>query len=185
MTASATVHGRIHHPAWALHAIALVAPAVGLWLMSAAIGIAGASAAGVIIVGGAIIWRDIRTRTIPNRWVLTLALVGLAMCGASAVADNRPDLFLTGAIAAAATFAGYFAFGLVGWVGYGDAKLAASLALVASVTAGASALLILPCAILLGGVQRVVCARLVRNQSSRPHAPALVAAALILLIASC
>ena len=140
-----------------------------------------ASVAAVVVVGGLIAWRDARTRTISNRWVVTLAAAGIALSLSYVAVRHHPEMLLTTAFAAAAAFAGYFAFGLLGWVGFGDAKLAAALALVTSVAVGASSTLLLPGAVLLGGAQRVLFARLVQQQTRQPHGPALVIAALILL----
>lgn len=159
----------------------IVVLAAVLSLMGVTLSLWWASVAAVVVVGGMIAWRDVRTRTIPNRWVVTLATAGIALSLSSAVVRHHPAMLLTTVVAATAAFAGYFAFGLLGWVGFGDAKLAAALALVTSVAVGASATLLLPCAVLLGGAQRILFARLVQQRTHQPHGPALVIAALILL----
>lgn len=158
----------------------IVVLAAVLSLVGVTLSLRWASVAAVVVVGGMIAWRDVRTRTIPNRWVVTLATAGIALSLSSAVVRHHPAMLLTTVFAAAAAFAGYFVFGLLGWVGFGDAKLATALALVTSVAVGASSMLLLPCAVLLGGAQRILFARLVQR-THQPHGPALVIAALILL----
>jgi Flp pilus assembly protein protease CpaA len=129
----------------------------------------------VVVVGGTIARHDVRTRTIPNRWVVTLATAGVALSLSSPVVRHHPEILLP-TVFAAALVAGYFAFGLMGWVGFDDAKLAGGLALVTSVAVGSSSTLSIPCAVLLGGAQRILFARLVERRTPQPHASALMAA---------
>lgn len=139
--------------------------------------------AAAVIAGGVVIARhDIQTLTIPNRFVLPLFTAAAAQVVVAAIVEHRPAAVADAALSSGVAFTVYFAFGLAGWTGLGDAKLAAALSLAASVTTGTAALLVVPGALLLAGLSRLRY-RPARTPSSRqPHAPALVGATASLLV---
>lgn len=69
-------------------------------------------------------WRDVLTRTIPNRIVLIVAAIGLAARSTEGLSP-----LLLSAATAAAVFAVLLVFAMRGWLGGGDVKLAAALAI--------------------------------------------------------
>lgn len=69
-------------------------------------------------------WRDVLTRIIPDRIVLIVAAIGIAV---RAAAGWSP--LLLSAATAAAVFVVLLAFAMRGWLGGGDVKLAAAVAL--------------------------------------------------------
>lgn len=162
----------------ALAAIAFIAPGSDLyrWALAAA-----------ILAGGGVIARhDVQTLTIPNRFVLPLFIAAAVQAVVAAIVEHRPAAVAVAALAGGVAFSVYVVLGLAGWVGFGDAKLAAALGMAASITTGTAALLIVPGALLLGGLSRLLHGFLhdfARTRSHRqPHAPALVGAAACLLV---
>lgn len=158
----------------ALAAIAFVAPGSDLyrWALAAA-----------ILAGGGVTARyDVQTLTIPNRFVLPLFITAAAQVVAVAIVEHRPAVVANAALGSGVTFSLYVVFGLAGWVGFGDAKLAAALGMAASITTGAAALFLVPGALLLGGVSRLRPRCIQRPSRRLPHAPALVGATACLLV---
>ncbi len=139
--------------------------------------------AAVAIAGGLIAVYDVRTLTLPNRFTGPLAAAaGVQVCVVAAITANAWVLG-EAAISAGVLFAVYAAMGFAGHVGFGDAKLAAGLGLAAAIPAGLGAIYILPAAILLGGLARIIRTLAKRPGKTQPHGPALVIATLLVMIA--
>lgn len=136
-----------------------------------------ALAAAVAIGAGAIGANDAVSLKLPNRF--TGAFAAAAGIQALAVALIRDDwaIALWAAVAGVALFLIYVVLGVVGWVGFGDAKFAAGLAIAAGIPAGLGALYVFPVAIVVTGIWRLGS----RRQTHRPHGPALAIAAVLVM----
>lgn len=142
-----------------------------------------ALAAAVFLGSGVPAVIDIRTLTLPNRYTAALAAAAAIQAVTHSWATVDPSPALWAALAAVLATTVYLALGAVGWVGFGDAKLAAGLALAAGIISGPWALFLAPLAIVLSGPVRVL-GILVRNRAGHPHGPALVLAAVAIMTAS-
>jgi leader peptidase (prepilin peptidase)/N-methyltransferase len=139
--------------------------------------------AAVAIVGGLIAAYDARTFTLPNRFTGPFATAAAFQVGVVAYTTEDGWVLGEAAISAAVLFGVYAAMGFAGHVGFGDAKLAAGLGLVAAIPAGLGAIYILPAAILLASAARIPRLIARRPRKTQPHGPALVIATLLVMIA--
>lgn len=158
----------------ALATIALLAPGSELYRWGIAVA--------VIAGAGSIALYDVQTMTIPNRFVLPLFIAAGAQVVIAASVELRPAVIADAVLAGGVAFSVYVVFGLAGWVGFGDAKLAAALSMAASITTGMAAPLIVPGALLLGGLSRLRLRGVQKSHHRHPHAPALVGATTCLLV---
>lgn len=134
-----------------------------------------------LIVAAAIVIAvvDLRTLTLPNRFVAPLAaaavvqVMGGVFYGRSAVATVT---------AAAVVFGAYAVMAALGWCGFGDAKFAGALTLLVALYSGFLAIYLVPVAILLSSVQIAVSRALRRPERRHPHGPAIAAAAVLLVL---
>jgi leader peptidase (prepilin peptidase)/N-methyltransferase len=147
------------------------APAWSPWAVIAAVALAAGWIAAV----------DARTRRLPNRLVGPFGAASALLVIVVAIA-SRSWAPIWWALAAAA-LAGvlYLAMGLAGWVGLGDVKFAAALALPVAAVAGGAALWLTPVAVACSGVWLLV--RRIGGDASRrqAHGPALAAGAVLLM----
>ncbi len=130
---------------------------------------------------------DIRTGLLPNRWTGPFALAGLLQVFVACAGTQRwfgvaaPCL-----LGAVLTTSLYLLLGLLGWVGFGDVKFAAGLALFVAIPAGWAGIYLFPLAMAFSALSRVL--RWVAGAPQRPHSahgPALASALATLMIAGC
>lgn len=129
---------------------------------------------------------DYRTGLLRNRWTAPFALAGLIqVLLASAGLHSWFEVALPCLVGAAITSSLYLLLGLLGWVGFGDVKYAAGLAMFVAIPAGWAGLYLLPLAFALSGVPRLVRWIAVRPLPIRSaHGPALATAFAILMFAA-
>jgi prepilin signal peptidase PulO-like enzyme (type II secretory pathway) len=99
---------------------------------------------------------DGRTHKLPNRYTGPLALAAAIQVIAFSIRAGDPWSLLWAGIAAAVTFVLFAAMALRDYVGFGDVKYAAALALAVAITTGLMAIWIMPVAVLLGAGGRGV-----------------------------
>lgn len=135
----------------------------------------------VAVVGGAIAVYDARTLTLPNRFTGPLAAGAAVQLVTVAMVTYDAWQLAAGLIAAVALFAVYAALGFAGHVGFGDAKFAAGLGLIAAIPAGLAAVYLLPVALLIGGSWRGIRLIMRRPRTPQPHGPALAIATVLVM----
>ncbi|WP_435740169.1 prepilin peptidase [Clavibacter nebraskensis] len=126
---------------------------------------------------------DARTLRLPNCLVGPLAVVGLVQAIGIAALTGDATQALVPLSAAGITSLLYLACGLARWMGYGDVKFAGALSLSIAIYAGWAAIYLLPLAIMIGAVQRIV--ERLRGGSGpggRAHGPAITIAGLVLVV---
>jgi leader peptidase (prepilin peptidase)/N-methyltransferase len=128
--------------------------------------------------GGALAIIDIRTLTLPNRYVAAIVSAGLVQAAASSIAHHQPHIFWDAVIAAMLVWAMYVVLGLAGWFGFGDAKFAAALTSIVAIYAGFEALYVVPAAIMMAALSRTI----PRDTGGRAHGPAIALSATLLMI---
>lgn len=138
----------------------------------AAIGFAGFAGISVVL------WRaDVRSRRLPNRWLIAAALWLTAWLGAASLSLGDPRRLAAGLIAAL----GYFLVALALWLrqphsfGAGDVKLMPICAFAVGWIDTPAALIVFPIAIALGMLSGVVIG-LRRPGRELPFGPPLIAA---------
>ncbi len=139
--------------------------------------------AATVVGGGIIASIDIRTLTLPNRFTAALAAAAVVQAVTHSIATVSPSPCVWGALAGVLATVVYLAMGVAGWVGFGDAKFVAGLAIAAGITSGPIALFLAPTAIAFSGLTRGLH---VLNRSGRdghPHGPVLVAATVVVMLA--
>ena len=138
----------------------------------------------VAVIAGWAAFVDARTSRLPNPILALLAGATTSITLAAAVATSSPAPLINAIIGAGILGGIYLGMGLLGWVGFGDVKLAgilgAYLGTIAIATAPAAASL----AILLAGAQQLAARARSRANHPRqlPHGPALAGAALIVSV---
>ncbi|MDZ5146335.1 prepilin peptidase [Microbacterium testaceum] len=124
---------------------------------------------------------DEATLTLPNRYVAALAVFAASQVAAASLLQHSIELALS-AVAASAIVAGIYAvFAIVGWVGFGDTKFAAVLALVVAVVAGMFAAYIPVLAILISWA-RILFRRFRRRPDQHPHGLSLAIASIVVML---
>lgn len=137
-----------------------------------------------LAVGAALIASvDVRTHTLPNRYVSASAAAGLIQAASIAIASHDPLRFLYCLVAAGAVGAAYVVLGMVGWFGFGDAKFAAALTVTVAIYAGLVALYIVPLAILVAAIWTLLCRVSGHVGRTRAHGPAIAIAAIGIAVA--
>lgn len=137
--------------------------------------------AGWIAVG------DYRTGLLPDRWTGPFALAGMiqVLIG-SASLQKWLDIAAPCLLGEEITASFYFLVGLLGWVGFGDVKFAAGLGLFVSIPAGWTGLYLLPLALSISALPRLLRWTLRRPQLPHAaHGPALAASLAVLMSAAC
>ncbi|MFT4284320.1 MAG: A24 family peptidase [Protaetiibacter sp.] len=138
--------------------------------------------AATVVGGGIVAAIDIRTLTLPNRFTAALAAAAAVQAVSHSIAAASPSPAAWGALAGVLATVVYLAMGLVGWVGFGDAKLVAGLAIASGAIAGPAALFLAPIAIAISGLTRGLHMLNRSGREGHPHGPALVAATLAVMI---
>lgn len=130
---------------------------------------------------GAVALSDLRSRRIPNLWLLALlapALLALALTGEGLLGASPTDSLAGAAIAGGLLLPGF----ALRQLGAGDVKLAACLGLVLGATRGAE--MVLVAAVLLGAAAAAVIAYAPTTRGRRlPAGPALAAGFLLEVVA--
>lgn len=130
---------------------------------------------------------DYRTGLLRNRWTGPFALAGLLQVFV-ACAGTQQWLGIAAPclLSAALTTSLYLLLGLLGWVGFGDVKFAAGLALFVAIPAGWAGICLFPLALTVSALSRVPLWLAARPQRPRAaHGPALASALAILMTAGC
>lgn len=130
---------------------------------------------------------DYRTGLLRNRWTGPFALTGLIQVLIAAV-GTQPWTRIAAPclLGATITTSLYLLLGLLGWVGFGDVKFAAGLALIVAIPAGWAGLYLLPLALAFSALPRLLRRLAAQPERSRsPHGPALAAALSVLMSAAC
>lgn len=129
---------------------------------------------------------DYRTGLLRNRWTVPFALAGLIQVVIVAFGTQPWTRIVAPClIGASITTSLYLLLGLLGWMGFGDVKFAAGLALFVAVPAGWAGLYLLPLALAVSALPRFLRRLVNRPQRSRTaHGPALAAAFAILMLTS-
>ena len=153
---------------------AVITTAAYAWALTAFL---AAAAAAMAIV-------DARTYRLPNRYVAALAAAGLVQAVAVAVATHDAIGLLDSLGAAAAVSAAYVILGLVGWFGFGDAKFAGALALTVAIFAGLAAMYIVPLAIVLTAIWRLLFRTVGSIGGRHAHGPAIALSAIGVMVAA-
>jgi type IV leader peptidase family protein len=130
---------------------------------------------------------DHRTGLLRNQWTAPFALAGLIQVAvASAGLPPATNVATPSLLGAVITTALYILLGLLGWVGFGDVKFAAGLALFVAIPGGWSGVYLLPLALICSALPRLIRRTAARPQRVRvAHGPALAAAATVLMSAAC
>ena len=140
----------------------------------------------VVLVSIVIAIADLRTGLIRNAWTAPFAFAAAAhVLIATSVLPRGDEVLVESVLSALLAGGCYLALGLLGWVGFGDVKLAAGIGLVLPVCIGLLGLLLVPLAIACSGA--AAAARRIRRGgmwSSAPHGPALAAAVVGLVLLS-
>lgn len=139
------------------------------------------------VAGLCIAFDDYRTGLLRNRWTAPFALAGLfqvviAAAGTQAWARIAAPCLLGAVI----TTSIYLLLGLLGWVGFGDVKFAAGLALFVAIPAGWAGLYLVPVALSFSALHRLFRRLAAKPQKVRSaHGPALAVALALLMSAAC
>ena len=180
-----------------------IRPALGRPAVTAAVAAAGSSAVAVLLfalittaayewaltaflaaAAAAIAVVDARTYRLPNRYVAALAAAGLVQSVAVAVASHDAIRLLASLVAAAAVGSAYVLLGLVGWFGFGDAKFAGALALTVAIYAGLAAIYIVPVAIVLTAIWRLLFRTVGSIGGRHAHGPAIALSGIGVMVAA-
>lgn len=125
---------------------------------------------------------DFRTRRLPNWCSLAIATAAFTTASATALAGLDLGRLLVPLVAAVIAFGVYVGMGLIGWVGFGDAKFAAALVAAVSLSSGLGALWIVPVAIQGAALLRLAHRAVRRSDAPQPHGPVLVLSAALVLV---
>lgn len=130
---------------------------------------------------------DYRTGLLRNRWTGPFIFAGLIQVFIAAIGTQpwtrtaAPCL-----LGATITTSLYLLLGLLGWVGFGDVKFAAGLALIVAIPAGWAGLYLLPLALAFSTLPRIFRRLAALPQRGRSaHGPALASAVALIMIAGC
>lgn len=143
----------------------------------------GALSLGIVLTGGIpLASTDLRTGRLPNYEVGKLLIAGLVLCAACSM-TNAATVVLA-LVAAVVVFAIYALMTIADWCGAGDAKFGGTLALIVGVSLGLYALYLPLLALLFSAAARLIRIALWpgRQRARSPHGPALVVAAVSMLI---
>jgi leader peptidase (prepilin peptidase)/N-methyltransferase len=125
---------------------------------------------------------DVRTHTLPNRYVSAVAAAGLAQAAVVSTASHNGTRLLESLIAASAVFAVYLLLGMAGWFGFGDAKFAGALTVTVAIYAGLAAMYLVPLAIIFAAMWTLACRVIGRSSFPRAHGPAIALAGVSIAI---
>ncbi len=130
---------------------------------------------------------DYRTGLLRNRWTGPFALAGLVQVFIAVVGiPPWTRVVAPCLLGATITTSLYLLLGLLGWVGFGDVKFAAGLALIVAIPAGWAGLCLLPLALAFSALPRLLRRLAAQPERSRSaHGPALAAALSVLMSAAC
>lgn len=137
----------------------------------------------IAVLGVPIAVRDVRMHRIRNRDSLDVA-IAVTMLAITAAAVGFDIAVLWAVSMAATVFAIYTTMAAVGWLGFGDVKLATPLTGLVGLLAGPQALALPLFALILTIAHKAVLAAIRHPSRRTPHAPALVASALVLIALS-
>lgn len=133
----------------------------------------GAVAVAAIIVA----IHDSRTERIPNAAVAAIGTFGIVEAAAAAIA-NGPATIGVALGSAGLTFAATAAAAAAGWTGFGDVKLLTVITMCLSVVMGWYALYLLPLALVIETMRRIVD----RRRGRHPFGPSIAVATLTLTV---
>jgi len=125
---------------------------------------------------------DARTHTLPNRYTGPLALAAAIQVVAFTIRSADPWQLLWAALAAVVTFLLFSLLAIRDYVGFGDVKYAAALALLATILAGLAAVYLMPVAVLLGAAGRGIRYLLGHRTHKQALGPYILAATVLLMV---
>ncbi|GAB3033880.1 hypothetical protein GCM10027052_09190 [Parafrigoribacterium mesophilum] len=144
------------------------------WILGGLVALAGIPVAMV----------DVQTHKLPNRYVAPIAAVGLIQAAAIAFASTDLMRLIVPMTCGVVVFSAYAAMGMAGWFGFGDAKFASALTITVAIGSGYASVFVVAVAVLIGSVQRVLRVVVGHQNPVQAHGPALITAALIILVAT-